>query len=226
MTSSAPIERTRSTFDVLDTPVTCAPNALAICTANDPTPPAAPITNTFCPDRTFPTLLRPWSAVNPVVGTVAASSKLRFVGLGASRLGRAVVYSANVPTPTPNTSSPTRNPVTPSPSTSTVPATSWPRTRCFGERSPDTRRIAYGVPVMTCQSPMNALAAPTRSNTSSLPAMGTSTSSNLSTSAEPYSSCTIAFMQFPSPKRGGQPWLDRSPQPTTVMTIFPRGCPS
>src|SRR6266581_3089145 len=38
---SAPIDRTRSTFLVLHTPVTSAPNALAICTANVPTPPAA-----------------------------------------------------------------------------------------------------------------------------------------------------------------------------------------
>src|SRR5919107_268251 len=41
MTSSAPSDRTRSTFVVLHTPVTSAPKALAICTANDPTPPAA-----------------------------------------------------------------------------------------------------------------------------------------------------------------------------------------
>ena len=33
MTWSAPIDRTRSSFDVLHTPVTSAPNDLAICTA-------------------------------------------------------------------------------------------------------------------------------------------------------------------------------------------------
>jgi NADPH:quinone reductase-like Zn-dependent oxidoreductase len=37
-----PIERTISTFLVLHTPVTSAPNALAICTANVPIPPDAP----------------------------------------------------------------------------------------------------------------------------------------------------------------------------------------
>src|SRR6266542_2339889 len=40
MTRSAPIDRTISTFLVLHTPVTSAPNDLAICTANVPTPPA------------------------------------------------------------------------------------------------------------------------------------------------------------------------------------------
>ena len=32
-----------------DVPVTSAPNALAICTAKVPTPPEAPLINTFCP---------------------------------------------------------------------------------------------------------------------------------------------------------------------------------
>ena len=50
MTWSAPMDRTRSTFSVLHTPVTSAPNALAICTANAPTPPDAPMTSTLCPD--------------------------------------------------------------------------------------------------------------------------------------------------------------------------------
>jgi hypothetical protein len=38
----------------LPTPVTCAPNALASCTPNDPTPPAAPMIGTFCPAWTSP----------------------------------------------------------------------------------------------------------------------------------------------------------------------------
>jgi len=41
-------------FLVLHTPVTRAPNDLAICTANIPTPPDAPLINTSCPGRTFP----------------------------------------------------------------------------------------------------------------------------------------------------------------------------
>ena len=49
MTWSAPTERTRSIFAVLHTPVTSAPNDLAICTANSPTPPEAPMIRTCCP---------------------------------------------------------------------------------------------------------------------------------------------------------------------------------
>ena len=40
-------ERTISRFLVLHTAVTSAPNALAICTANVPTPPDAPLIKTF-----------------------------------------------------------------------------------------------------------------------------------------------------------------------------------
>jgi hypothetical protein len=54
MTASAPIDRTVSICVVLHTPVTTPPNAFAICTANDPTPPAAPMTSTVCPACTFP----------------------------------------------------------------------------------------------------------------------------------------------------------------------------
>jgi hypothetical protein len=43
------MERTMSTFLVLHTPVTSAPNALAICTANVLTPPDPPLIKTFCP---------------------------------------------------------------------------------------------------------------------------------------------------------------------------------
>src|SRR5438046_9869674 len=49
MTSSAPIDRTMSTFLVLHTPVTSAPKVLAICTANVPTPPAAPLIRDLLP---------------------------------------------------------------------------------------------------------------------------------------------------------------------------------
>ena len=54
MTWSAPIERTMSTFVVLHTPVTSAPKAFAICTANGPTPPDAPLIKTVCPGLTLP----------------------------------------------------------------------------------------------------------------------------------------------------------------------------
>lgn len=43
------MDRTRSTFRVLHTPVTSAPNALASCTAKLPIPPDAPLTRTRWP---------------------------------------------------------------------------------------------------------------------------------------------------------------------------------
>src|SRR3954449_8495986 len=52
MTWSAPRAWTRSHFEVLATPVTCAPKALAICTAEVPPPPEAPRTRTSCRGRT------------------------------------------------------------------------------------------------------------------------------------------------------------------------------
>lgn len=84
MAWSAPRERTRPTFVVWQTPVTSAPNDLAICTANVPTPPDAPMTNTFCPDRTRPRSRTACSAVSPETGHAAACAKARFFGLGAS----------------------------------------------------------------------------------------------------------------------------------------------
>src|SRR5665213_2387839 len=54
MTSSAPIDRTSSMFLVLHTAVTRASSDLAICTANVPTPPAAPLMRTCCPLRILP----------------------------------------------------------------------------------------------------------------------------------------------------------------------------
>src|SRR3989442_1395887 len=77
---SAPRERTMSRFPVLVTAVTSAPKDLAICTANVPTPPPAPLTSTFCPGLICPWFRRACSAVNPAMGTAAASSKERFVG--------------------------------------------------------------------------------------------------------------------------------------------------
>jgi hypothetical protein len=41
------------TWGVLQTPVTSAPNAFASCTENEPTPPPAPMINTFCPGWTW-----------------------------------------------------------------------------------------------------------------------------------------------------------------------------
>src|SRR6266513_5501030 len=88
MAWSAPIDRTRSTFVALDTPVTSAPNDLAICTAKVPIPPPAPMINTFCPGLIPATSRRPCRAVTPESGTAAACSNVRFAGFrGTASLG-------------------------------------------------------------------------------------------------------------------------------------------
>src|SRR5687768_11260091 len=74
MTRSAPRDRTISTFAVLHTPVTCAPNALAICTANVPTPPEAPMTSTLCPRLTC---ARSRTACRAVRAEIGAGGGLR-----------------------------------------------------------------------------------------------------------------------------------------------------
>ena len=68
--------------------------------------------------------------------TVAACSKLRFAGFGASLSSGARAYSANAPVPMPNTSSPGWKRVTPLPTASTTPATSMPGTGFLGARNP------------------------------------------------------------------------------------------
>src|SRR6478735_369465 len=72
MTCSAPSERTMSTLSVLHTPVTSAPEDLAICTANVPTPPDAPMINTCCPGRTRPPSRTACRAVRAEMVTGAA----------------------------------------------------------------------------------------------------------------------------------------------------------
>ena len=73
-------------------------------------------------------------------GTTAACWNVRFAGLRASLSSRATAYSANVPFPNPNTSSPAANRVTAEPTATTVPATSSPSTGFLGRRSPNARR--------------------------------------------------------------------------------------
>src|SRR6185503_19494864 len=57
-------------------PMTRAPAALAICTAAEPTPPAAPWINTLWPLRRLPASCNARYAVSPVMGTPAACSKV------------------------------------------------------------------------------------------------------------------------------------------------------
>ena len=92
MTCSAPSEVTSSTPWLLHTPVTSAPSALAICTANVPTPPPAPLISTVIPGWTFP-FGSACNAVTPACGAAAACSKVRFAGFGTIRVSGATTYS-------------------------------------------------------------------------------------------------------------------------------------
>jgi hypothetical protein len=133
---------------VLHTPVTSAPSDLAICTANVPTPPEAPLMRTFCPGRTLPLSRSPCSAVMAATGTAAACPKLRFDGFGTSaRSSRTATYSAKAPHREPNTSSPGRKRVTLRPTAATVPAKSTPSWSEVGRPRPESKRTRYGVPV-------------------------------------------------------------------------------
>ena len=142
MTRSAPIDVHEVDVPrVLQTPVTSAPSAFAICTANVPTPPAAPLTRTRCPASSRPLSRRAWSAVTPASGIAAACSNVRPAGFAARTFfGPAHTYSASAPAFAPNTSSPGWNAVTFSPTASTTPATSIPRIGCFGRPRPSDRR--------------------------------------------------------------------------------------
>src|SRR5216683_3564365 len=91
------MDRTMSTFLVLHTPVTSAPNDLAICTANVPTPPAAPLIKTFCPGRICPLSRRPCNTVNAATGAEAACSKVTLLGLMTNAASGVHTYSAKAP---------------------------------------------------------------------------------------------------------------------------------
>jgi hypothetical protein len=84
-------------FFVLHTPVTSAPSDLAICTANVPTPPEAPIDQTFWPDCIRPWSRTAWIGVRPAKGQAAACSKVRPVGFSTKLLGLALNNSAKAP---------------------------------------------------------------------------------------------------------------------------------
>src|SRR5207245_6611763 len=145
MTCFAPMDRTISTLLVLHTPVTSAPNDLAICTANVPTPPPAPLIRTFCPDRIFPLSRRPCNAVSAATLTEAACSNVTLEGFVATADSEVHAYSAKDPRHEPNTSSPGLNSVTFLPTASTCPATSTPSCGFFGLRRPAIMRRKYGV---------------------------------------------------------------------------------
>src|SRR5918994_5453411 len=204
MTWSAPSDLTSSRFGVLPTPVTSAPSARAICTANVPTPPDAPLIRTRVPGPALPTSRMAISAVRPDMTDAAASSKVRLTGFTMSWDAGARANSAKVPGDVvsvlshdePNTSSPGWRSVTYLPTASTTPAMSVPRTGAAGRQSPDFSRVTYGTPATVTQSGVFTLLARTRIRTSSSPTAGRSTSPILSTSSgAPYLSWTIAFIR-------------------------------
>ena len=90
---------------MLQTPVTCAPRAFAICTAKVPTPPLAPVTSARFPAAS-PASRQPWSAVHPAVGSVAACTAEIPAGRRTSWPAGTRTSSANAPVHQPNTSSP------------------------------------------------------------------------------------------------------------------------
>src|SRR2546429_407925 len=125
----------------------------------------------------------------PAMGTAAACSKGRLAGFGASAPSDTAAYSAKAPPSRfaePKTASPGRNRVPLEPTASTCPATSVPRTRFFGLRSPYIGRAMYGRPAMIAQSPGLTPAARTRTSTSSSPISGWAMSRRSSTSEVPY----------------------------------------
>src|SRR5271157_3774776 len=146
------MDRTKPAFLVLHMPVTSAPNDLAICTANVPTPPAAPLIKTFCLDRICPLSRRPCDAVRPATDTAAACSNVTLPGFVTNDDSEVRAYSAKAPRHEPNTSSPGLKLVTFLPTASTWPATSTPSRLFFGFRRPATMRTRYGKPRMKCQS--------------------------------------------------------------------------
>ncbi|CAN5492296.1 hypothetical protein BH23ACT9_BH23ACT9_25330 [soil metagenome] len=133
---------------MLHTPVTSAPKALAICTANVPTPPDAPVTATVCPACRCTTSRSACNAVNADVGTAAACAMDRLGGMRTKWSAGAHAYSASVPVALqPNTSSPGCRALTVLPTASTTPATSLPGMGWRGRRSPNANRTRYGTPV-------------------------------------------------------------------------------
>ena len=163
------MDRSRSALRALATPVTSAPNALAIWTAYVPTPPDAPLMRTFWRGLTLPSSRRSWRATVAETPTAAASSKLRRAGLGARWSSGAEAYSAKAPEVHPKTSSPGLKRATSLPTASTVPAMSVPGMGCFGRPSPVAMRTRKGRPCMISRSPMWMDAARTRTSTSPAP---------------------------------------------------------
>ena len=85
--------RTKSRSRSMAVAVTCAPSRSASCTANDPTPPAAPRTSTRSPCATWAWSARACHAVSPASGSAAASTCDSEAGLVATNSGGTLTYS-------------------------------------------------------------------------------------------------------------------------------------
>ena len=127
---SAPASRNAS---ILRTPLAAAtttqPNALAICTAARPTPPAAPKMSTVEPFVTRAYRVRAKCAVPNATGKAAACARVTPSGTGKTEAALATVSSAMAPPPmvTPATRSPILTPErTFAPHSVTTPANSPP----------------------------------------------------------------------------------------------------
>ena len=126
---SAPASRNAS---ILRTPLAAAtttqPNALAICTAARPTPPAAPRMSTVEPFVTRAYRVRAKCAVPNATGKAAACARVTPSGTGKTEAALATVSSAMAPPPmvTPATRSPILIPRTFAPHSVTTPANSPP----------------------------------------------------------------------------------------------------
>ena len=121
---------------------------------------------------------------------VDASTKVSWAGLWASADSGASVYSAKPPFSlrlSPYTSSPGRNRVTPSPTSSTRPAMSDPSVRQAGNRSPPIRAYA-GDPRRHSQSLRLTEVAAIFTRTWPAAGEGIGTSSTRSNSGDPYRS--------------------------------------
>jgi hypothetical protein len=94
MTWSTPSDSRKSRLLAEAVPMTRAPAALAICTAAEPTPPAAPWINTVWPRATFAFSCKARYAVSAAMGTPAACSKLSDFGFFARELTAITAYSA------------------------------------------------------------------------------------------------------------------------------------
>ncbi|MNV65982.1 hypothetical protein D3C71_1587070 [compost metagenome] len=132
MTTSAPSSFTHDTLAVLVAVATKAPRCLASWIATVPTPPEPAWMKTFWPGFRRAVSTNACHAVSATSGSEAASTMLRLLGFRATEVALTAMNSANVPMRSSSgrayTSSPGLNWLTPTPTRSTVPATSLPRT--------------------------------------------------------------------------------------------------